>query len=693
MNKTQLQFASRKPSANRGSLGRRLSALAMSLLLVCSLPLAAFAEEYDLANGSITVTANDSGQYVTQEANNIKDEKQTTDTVIKQSGSETSSTTNTVTITAAENATANVTIQDVNIVISDPAGSPQNHGGQAAVTINVAENAEANVTLDGVSIDVGGTGGYYGSFYTGEAAVQIQGKGDVTMELDGENTIKSGFWRAGVEKNDSTSTGNLTITDENEIQGSLESTGGGHGAGIGGGQTGSSSNITITGSAEVTAKGGYYGSGIGGGNSGKGSNIIITGSAKVNAQGDMGGAGIGGGDRGSGSNITISGSAQVTATGGFGGGAGIGGGGQSTDSNNITISEDAQVKAQGGVSVVGPNSVIGEGAAIGNGGDYQYGTTDAEPYKGQEVAPITNALDEGWIATYAPGTTDLDSAIPNSLTYIAASGTVQTATADNITLKAAQPATADAHGHEAGFKVGNEVVTVTTHYYTNYVSNNDATCTKNGTENGKCSVPGCSAEHTRTVSNSKLPHEYGEYIPDANNLATCTKAGTKTATCENCTATDTVTDPAKGHSFTNYVSNNDATYEKDGTKTAKCDHPGCDASDTITDPGTRLPAPLYQLKGQDGMAVGGKTEQKDGVLTITVDADFASLTGYLGGLQGLRAQGVDTIVFVTKGATSTFALADLLASMTAGDSYALTHDGETVTFTLGNGTDISGILK
>ena len=69
MNKTQLQFAFRKPSANRGSLGRRLSALAMSLLLVCSLPLAAFAEEYDLANGSITVTANDSGQYVTQEAN------------------------------------------------------------------------------------------------------------------------------------------------------------------------------------------------------------------------------------------------------------------------------------------------------------------------------------------------------------------------------------------------------------------------------------------------------------------------------------------------------------------------------------------------------------------------------------------------------------------------------------------------
>ena len=350
------------------------------------------------------------------------------------------------------------------------------------------------------------------------------------------------------------------------------------------------------------------------------------------------------------------------------------------------------MKAQGGVSVVGTNSVIGEGAAIGNGGDYQYGTTDAEPYKGQEVAPITKALDEGWIATYVPDTENMNTATPNSLTYKDASGKVQTAT-ENITIEAAESATADAHGHEAGFQVGNDVITVTTHYYTNYVSNNDATCTKNGTENGKCSVPGCSAEHTRTVSNSKLPHEYGDYVPDADNRATCTQDGTKTATCKNCSATKTIPDPAKGHSFTNYVSNNDATYEKDGTKTAKCDHPGCDATDTITDPGTRLPAPLYQLKGQDGMAVGGKTEQKDGVLTITVDADFASLTGYLGGLQGLRAQGVETIVFVTNGATSTFALADLMASMTAGDSYALTHDGETVTFTLATGTDISSILK
>ena len=97
--------------------------------------------------------------------------------------------------------------------------------------------------------------------------------------------------------------------------------------------------------------------------------------------------------------------------------------------------------------------------------------------------------------------------------------------------------------------------------------------------------------------------------------------------------------------------------------------------------------------GQDGKALSCKAERQDGVLTITVDADFASLTGKLGGIQTLKAQGIETIVFVTNGATSTFALSDLLSQGSTGDTYTLTHDGSTVTFTLGTGkTDISDIL-
>ena len=350
------------------------------------------------------------------------------------------------------------------------------------------------------------------------------------------------------------------------------------------------------------------------------------------------------------------------------------------------------MKAQGGESRANSANATGAGAAIGNGGFYRYNTSDPEPLKGQEVAPNTDALKEGWIATYAPVTTDLDTAIPDSLTYMDDSNSLQKAE-KNITLEPAQSATPNTHGHNAGFKVDNELVAVTTHNYDNYVSNNNATCTRNGTETGKCTVPNCSATHTRMAANSKLAHEFGDYVPDADNLATCTTAGTKTAQCKHCTATNTVTDPAKGHSFTNYIPNGNATYEKDGTKTAKCDH--CDATHTIPDPGSKLvrEAPLYRVLGQDGKALACKTARKDGVLTITVDADFASLTGTLGGIQTLKAQGVDTIVFVTNGASSTFALSDLLAQGNFGDAYKLTHDGDTVTFTLGKKkTDVTAIL-
>ena len=733
MNKTQLQFAFRKPSANRGSLGRRLSALAMSLLLVCSLPLAAFAEEYDLANGSITVTANDSGQYVTQEANNIKDEKQTTETVIKQTDSETSSTTNTVTINAAENTTANVTIQDVNIVISDPAGSPQNHGGQAAVTINVAQNAKANVTLDDVNIDVSGTGGgtNYGA-KSGEAAVKITGNGDVTLELDGESTVQSGYYRAGVEKNTtddgSNGKGNLTITDETGFSGSLKATGGYEGAGIGGGYEGAGSNITITGSAEVTAQGGVNSAGIGGGCWCGGSDITITGSAEVTAQGGEGSAGIGGGYDGSGSNINISGSAEVIATGGkYGAGIGGGldgsgsyinisgsaeviaaggisgagiGGGYNLDENgtgsNVTVSKDAQVKAQGGKSDQAHNVYYGAGAAIGNGG--KWSENSSASITGREITPFTSNLGKGWIATYAPGTEDMNTANPKRLTYKLLN---IVATSDSAQAIPKQEPTCTEGGHRAGFmmigntiKVGGEQLPATGHSMGKFYTVTQATCKAEGLERSDCK----NCNYYETSPLKKVDHSYGEFT--SNNNATCTSDGTKTRKCIWCDLPDTVPDTGTmlKHSFTDYVSDGNATYTSDGTKTAKCDH--CDATDTLPDPGSKLvmedaaqTAPLYRVVGQDGKDLACKTEQSSGVLTITVDADFAALTGKLSGMQTLKAQGIDTIVFVTKGATSTFAIEDLLAQGASGDSYQLTHDGSTVTFTLNDSTDIRKILK
>ena len=797
---------------------KRFISTLLALLLICSLPLSAFAEEYDLATGGITVTANDSGQYVTQE-NGVTNEQQTTPTVITQSNSETP-TTNTVTITATGSAVANVTLEEVNIVISDDALT--NHGSdEAAVTIDVADNASANVTLDSVNIDVGGTGGETQiDYFLGVAAVQITGNGDVTLELDGENTVQSGCERAGVEKNttedSSNGKGNLTITDETGFSGSLNVTGGEKGAGIGGGSwsdgsDGSGSNITISGNAEVTAQGGELAAGIGGGSWCDGSYITITGNAKVTANGGADaagigggfdgngsyigisgnaeviatggkhGAGIGGGDCGSGSNITISGSAEVTASGGETG-AGIGGGYSSIDDegsvSNITVSQNAQVKAQGGSSYqFGPN-YYGAGAAIGHGGTW--GENSSDPITGKEISPNTYALNKGWVATYAPGTEDMNTANPKSLTYKAENFVTTTHNAEAIPKK--EP-TCTEDGTRAGFmvykileipvdgiKVGGETLPATGHSmgkfhtetaptcqqaglersdckncdhyvtrslgtvghnYGEYTSDNNATCTSDGTKSRKCiwcqepdpvSVPDPGSKlkhelefHTVTAPTcqqeglergdckncsyyetnilKKVDHSYGEYTSDNN--ASCTSDGTKTRKCIWCGQPDTVPDPGtmKEHSFTNYVSDGNATYDHDGTKTAKCIW--CGLPDTVPDPGSRLvwleDAPLYRVIDQDGKALSCKAERKDGVLTITVEADFAALTGKLGGIQTLKAQGIDTIVFVTKVATSTFALSDLLAQ--TGDTYTLTHDGSTVTFTMNNGGDVSAILQ
>ena len=630
---------------------RRLFSCMMALLLVCGLPLSALAEEYDLAKGSITVTAKADGQYVTQE-NGVTDHLESSPTVITQTGSETA-TTNTITITAEKNATA-------------------------------------EVTLDGVNIN------------TGNAAIQTKGGGDVIIELDGENTVQSGYYYAGIDKDNS---GALVITNTDEVTeedpGKLTATGGDRGAGIGGGYNSPDGNdISITGNAVVVATGGKYSAGIGGGHVsektvGDGNNITIEGNAHVTASGSYYGSGIGGGTWGDGNNITISGNAYVEATSGRSG-AGIGGGCNGNGSN-ITISGNAQVKAQGGEIVTIYSNVYGEGAAIGNGGK----KNSSEP--GIEADIDTTGLEGGWVAKYendpdskwAVPDLDLEGKEVTSVTYRDENGQLQTATGDIAEVGAKAPTCTEA-GHEAGYKIGDVLVAVTIrpkghNVPGGYTPQNDATCSTLGTMTGYCID--CQTTVTVTDPNSTLKdHTFTTYKPDPDNLATCTEGGTKTAVCDVCkNATDTIPDPAKGHSFTDYVSDGNATYAEDGTKTAHCDHSGCTETHTIPDPGTRLP--LYQVKGKDGARLPCREEKQDGVLTITVEADFATLTSALGGIQILKAQGIDTIVFVTNGATSTFALDDLLEQGSLVESFCLTHDAAAVTFTLGQATDISKILK
>ena len=106
-----------------------------------------------------------------------------------------------------------------------------------------------------------------------------------------------------------------------------------------------------------------------------------------------------------------------------------------------------------------------------------------------------------------------------------------------------------------------------------------------------------------------------------------------------------------------------------------------------------MDAPLYRVTDRDGRDIAYTAEQKGGVLTVTADEDLAILTGRLSGIRTLKAQGVEKIVFVTKGAASAFLLSDLLGKGESGEAYRLTHDGKAVTFTLGEKmTDVSAIL-
>ena len=319
---------------------KKLTASMIALVMSVSLPMTTYAANWYLEDGSVTVNADNSGQTVTQGSTSTPDEAP----VITQRENSVE-TGNTITINAAENATANVTISDVNINTSD-------------------------------------------------AAVSTSGKGNVNIELDGTNTLKSGVNHAGLEKNSDGNQGKLTITDENE-NGKLIATGGNGAAGIGGGLYAGGNDITIIG-GEITATGGECGAGIGGGFYTGGNDITIAG-GKVTATGGDYGAGIGGGNQGNGSNITIT-DGEVAATGGTNG-AGIGGG-LRKNGEKITVSGDATLKVQGGPT----DTWDGAGAGIGNGGSHNGEFSGSFiPVNGAETEPDTSNLTTGKIEYYAPG--------------------------------------------------------------------------------------------------------------------------------------------------------------------------------------------------------------------------------------------------------------------------------------------------
>ena len=319
----------------------KLLSVMLSLTLCASMVAPAFAVSYDIDKGSVYVEKDDDGVYSYQ-------------------GSKTS---------------GNVS-RDTDITVT---GSTEKN------TIVVGKDVEdVTITLDNVNISS-----------TDKAAMSIGANSDVTVELDGENTLNGGNNHAGLELNDKDGSGrsvygakggSVTIQDNNDEEGSLTATGGNNSAGVGSGSGGTAGNITIS-NAEVTAAGVGNGAGIGSGSNGKVGNITIdnaevtaTGGEKgaagigtgwggyangsitinngsVTAAGGTNSAGIGGGYAGDTSDITING-ANVTATGGNKG-AGIGSSYSSRSKNSNIVINGAEVKAAGGNGGAGIGSSSG----------------------------------------------------------------------------------------------------------------------------------------------------------------------------------------------------------------------------------------------------------------------------------------------------------------------------------------------
>lgn len=375
-------FGKKKASPPPRVAAQRIAALALACAMMTGMTLPAFAATYDIASGSIDIHATENGnlisqwfmngeqkEYVSDSSGYIQDRE---DNDITITGT---STGNTVTIDADKDQTANVTLKDVNI--------------------NVDEKYEH---------------GYDPDQY--KTAVEVTGSGNTNIELNGNNTLTSGYGHAGLEHNKTDDSGTLTIQDEknddgsakgsaSDTTGSLTATGGYHGAGIGGSDK-QDGQVTITG-GEITANGGSQGAGIGGGAGdtdavGGDGDVTISGGT-ITATGGLDGAGIGGGGSGGDADITISGG-TINAIGGTDpwgqpgaiGGAGIGGGGSGGNAT-VTITGGAVIeKASGGGGCAG----IGGGYSSKSDVTISGNATIEKATGGEQSAGIGGG---GWMST------------------------------------------------------------------------------------------------------------------------------------------------------------------------------------------------------------------------------------------------------------------------------------------------------
>ena len=599
---------------------QRAAAFILTAAMLTTLAAPAFADIWHIENGDITISAGESGNNVTQNNNTTYGD---TNTIITNQNKDTASS-HTVTIEAKD------------------------------------KDDKVEVTLKDVNIDASS-----GS----EAAVSVTGKGDTTIELDGDNELKSGAGHAGLEHNKTDTSGELTIQDKDN-NGSLEAAGGFKGAGIGsagsndaqvkitggnitatsddwGAGIGSGSygtgTVEITG-GEINATGGYLGAGIGGGCNGSG-NVTISGGT-ITAAGSDGAAGIGGGYY-NGATVTITGDAVIKNASSTKYGAGIGGGNGSD--GNVTISGNAKIEnATGGYGAAGigggafsspdkignGNVVIKDNAKIDNvqGGAYGAGI-------GGGIYGLSNVTIEGNTKVNATGGAG-GAAIGGG----AGAENNSDNNGNQITIKSNENGSPTINAVGGGTDEGEKIVIGGAGIGAGCESNADADITLEG----KVTITATAGKDNVAIGANGIEQEFSGL--------------------------------AEGSSITRYdPEGNDITLPTDPVPAVPSSSGGGSADASVQE----SVFPGLVVTDKDGQRISYTSIRGNNVLSIRVGRFTASLRASLATLRQLRAEGIDTITFQTILCSTTLSVDELLAMGGEDTEVVLTHHIRSSTLTVG----------
>ena len=599
---------------------QRAAALVLTAAMLTTLTAPAFAGTWYIEDGDITISAGktEGTNKVTQ--GTTTDEEDTNTTITNRDKDTPSS--NTVTIKAEnENDKVEVKLEDVNIDASSRVNP-------SATTLND----------------------------TSYAAVNVTGKGDTNIELDGDNELKSGRYRAGLEHNQTAdsegnvTSGKLTIQDDKDNAGSLTATGGESAAGIGGGNA-NAGQVTITG-GNITATGGYGSAGIGGGygqispnpNAGDG-DITISGGT-IKAAGGTFGAGIGGGYIGD-AHVTITGDATVEEVQGGEGAAGIGSGAYASI-GEVEISGNAKI-----------DNVTGGDYGAGIGGGF------SSPWDGgsltgngkvtiKDNAVINNAqggsLGAGIGGGYGGGYAGLgDVTIEGNTTVNATGGAGAAGIGSGV------DSVNDAAGN------GNKIT---------IRSNETGTPTVNAT-GGESSID----EETE----EKIPGGAGIGSGAGDAKADITLEGKVTIVAKAGEGNAAIGDMNGEQVFTG-LDGSITRYDSEGNDTTLPTDPGYPVPADTSSSGGSADASVQEsvfpglvVTDKDGQRISYTSIRGNNVLSIRVGRFTASLRASLATLRQLRAEGIDTITFQTILCSTTLSVDELLAMGGEDAEAVLTH--------------------